>query len=245
VTLETRTPLPLPLVLIHSPLVGPAAWSLVADELRGRSVEAVVPSLLLRDEQDQPYWRRHVAAIVCALQSVPHEQPVVAVAHSGAGPLLPAVGQGTDRPVAGHVFVDAPLPGRDGQSRLDLFEPDDARRFREAARGGLIPPIWRNDNVLRAAGIEDASLRRRFAAEVPDVPLAVYEEPLPVPRGWPDAPCAYLRFSAPYEADGAAARGLGWVSRELPGGHFHMLADPAAVTQTLLDLVDEMSIARR
>jgi len=228
------------LVLIHSPLVGPLTWSLVVDQLRGRGIDAVAPSLLGGENNDHPYWERHVAATARALDDVPAHRPLVLVAHSGAGPLLPAISQRLQRVVAGHVFVDAGLPGKDGQSRLDLFEPADAERFRKAAVDGMIPSLWRDEALLRAMGIDDACLRRRLVAEVPDVRLEVYEEPLPVLPDWPDAPCGYLLFSAPYQADARQARVRGWAVRELPAGHFHMLVEPLAVTDALLDLVHEL-----
>ena len=230
-------------VLIHSPLVGPLTWSLVAEELRQRGADAVTPSLLVPQCDDGPYWRRHVGAVAGALWDVPHDRSLLLVAHSGAGPLLPAVGRGIGRPVAGYLFVDAALPGADGQSRLDLFAPAEAEQFRASAVDGTIGGAWRNDDVLLAAGISDPDLRRRFAAEVPDVPLSVYEEPLPVSPDWPDAPCGYLLFSAPYETDAYRASLRDWPVRELQGPHFQMLADPASVTGALLGVVDEMGIA--
>lgn len=229
-------------VLIHSPLVGPLTWSLVAGELCQRGADAVTPSLVVSRCDDGSYWRRHVAAVAGALYDVPLDRPLLLIAHSGAGPLLPAMGQGIGRPVAGYAFVDAALPGGDGQSRLDLFAPAAAEQFRASAVDGKIGDVWRNDDMLRTAGIDDLKLRQRFAAEVPDVALSVYEEPLPVPAGWPDAPCGYLLFSAPYKADADEAPSRGWPFRELPGGHFHMLSDPPGVTEALLDLARAMGL---
>jgi len=107
----------------------------------------------------------------------------------------------------------------------------------------MIPNFWRDEALLRAIGIEDAYLRRQFIAEVPDVPLAVYEEPLSVPAGWPDAPCGYLRFSAPYASEAQQAAALVWPVQTLEGGHLHMLANPAAVADALLGLAREMGAA--
>ena len=49
-----------------------------------------------------------------------------------------------------------------------------------------------------------------------------------MPRHWPDAPCAYLRFasSATYEEASRTARKNGWPYAEMPGYHFQMLVDP-------------------
>lgn len=231
--------MPQTVVLIHSALVGPTTWSLVAEELRQRGCVAVTPSLHDARCSSGSYWQRHVNCVSSALRGVPIEQHLVLVAHSGAGPLLPAIGKAVAQSVAAYVFVDAALPGHDGQSRLDLFDGNEAERFRAAATGGMIPAVWRSDALLKNVGVEDAEFRQRFSAEVPDVPLAVYEEALPVPSDWPDAPCGYLRFSDPYENDAQEARSLGWPVRELPGGHFHMLVEPAAVTDALPDLVSE------
>ena len=57
--------------------------------------------------------------------------------------------------------------------------------------------------------------------------------------GWPDAPCAYLRFGAnpAYDAAAAEAQRRGWPLRSIEGDHFHMLVDPAGVADALLDLV--------
>jgi hypothetical protein len=227
-------------VLIHSPLVGPTTWTLVGEELRARGRAAVTPELHDALCNDGPYWSRHVAAVSSAVDGIPRDRPVVLVAHSGAGPLLPAIGARVERAVAAYVFVDAALPGTDGQSRLDLFGGNEAKRFRGAAIDGMIPPVWRNETLLRELGIEDTELRRRFVAEVPDVPLAVYEEPLPVPADWPGAPCGYLLLSQPYAADAREASARQWAYRELLGGHFQMLVEPVAVAEALLDLVDEM-----
>lgn len=232
--------MPQTFVLIHSPLVGPMTWNRVAEDLRRRGYVAVVPSLHDAGCGSVAFWQRHVDSVSTALRGVPLEQHLVLVAHSGTGPLLPAIGNAVAQPVAACVFVDAALPGGDGQSRLDLFDEREAAQFRAAATGGMIPAVWRGDSLLWSTGMDDAELRHMFAAEVPDVPLAVYEEPLPVPGGWPDAPCGYLRFSNLYEHEAQKALSLAWPVYELTGGHFHMLVNPLAVTDALLSLVSEL-----
>ena len=54
---------------------------------------------------------------------------------------------------------------------------------------------------------------------------------------WPDAPGAYLQFTSTYDGPAEQARRLTWPYRHLSGGHFHMLVDPAAVANVLLELV--------
>ena len=223
-------------VLIHSPLVGPLTWEPVAEELRRRGVAVVVPSL--RDAAPgPPYWAGHVAAVVAAIQAASDAATeLVLVSHSGAGVLLPAVGAALTRPLDGYVFVDSDLPVA-GRSRLDLFAmayPDAAVEFRAAAdAAGLLPP-WTEADLAEA--IPDPDLRRRFVAELQPLPLAVYEEPIPVPPAWPDAPCSYIHFSPSYDAAVDQARARGWPVVELPGSHFRLLTDPVVVAETLLSL---------
>ncbi len=224
-------------VLIHSPLVGPLTWQPVAAALRRRGVRSVVPSL--RDAPASlPYWAGHVAAVVAAIWATDLDKVApVLVSHSGAGVLLPAVGAALGCPVDGYVFVDSDLPV-DGRSRLDLFtlgNPDAAAEFRAAAdAAGLLPP-WTEADLAEA--IPDPDLRRRFVAELQPLPLAVYEEPIPVPPAWPDAPCGYVHFSPAYTAAVDQARALGWLVVDLPGSHFRLLTDPVAVAEALLGLM--------
>jgi hypothetical protein len=108
------------------------------------------------------------------------------------------------------------------------------RQFSQAAVTGLLP-TWGEEDLRD--DLPNAELRRRFVAELRPLPVAVYEEPLPVFVGWPDAPCAYLHFSSFYESPAAWAQQAGWAYTQLKGGHFHMLVDPLAVAEALLRLV--------
>jgi len=229
-------------VLVHSPLVGPLTWHLVATELQRNGVAAVVPLLRTPEASAAPYWHQHARAIAQACAHCPPHQPLILVGHSGAGMLLPVARQALGQPVEGYIFVDAGIP-EDGKSRLDLFESATAaEQFRQKAFNGLLP-TWRSSDLAEV--IPDADLRRLFVTELRPLPLAVYEEPIPVFPSWPDAPCGYIRFGAnpAYTAAAAHARAAGWASTELNGAHFHMLVDPLAVTHALLALAERMRAA--
>jgi hypothetical protein len=229
--------------LVHSPLAGPLTWRLVAEELARRGITAVVPRLANTANRDSGYWQAHVATVAETLAPVPLKGRLILAGHSGAGPLLPAIRQALGRDVAGYLFVDAAIP-ENGKSRLDLFESvEAARAFLQAAVDGVLP-VWSEDD-LRSA-IPDDSLRRAFVAELRPVPLAVYEEPLPVFAGWPDAPCGYVRFGSnpAYRAAHQRARDEGWPEIRLEGGHFHMLAEPVAVADALVALVEQLRLRR-
>jgi len=137
--------------------------------------------------------------------------------------------------VDAYVFVDAMMPH-------DGILPDEKGYFGRIAVDGSIPPF--SEAVLRAVGIEDDSIRSRLLSELRPLPLGVYEEPIHVFEGWPDAPCGYIRFTrtAPtaYERFAQRAKREGWAYRELDGGHFHMLVDPPAVASTIVELVEEL-----
>jgi hypothetical protein len=224
-------------VLVHSPLVGPYTWEPVAGELRGRGYEVALPHLTNTETDGRPYWQQHVEAIAASARSLPPNETIILAGHSGAGVLLPIAGRSLDAPCR-LIFVDSDLPS-DGRSRLDRFAPEDAERLRRIASNGYIPP-WTEDQLARS--IPDAEVRRRFVSELAPVPLAVYEEPIPVPPGWPNAPCGYLAFAATgaYEQAISESKSRGWPTVEMPGGHFHPLVDPPAVADALLDLGERL-----
>ncbi len=225
-------------VLIHAPLAGPVTWSLVAKELHSKGHEVVVPSLPDARECEPPYWPRYAADVAEFLDAIPFDRPVVLVGHSGAGLLLPLVRQAIRQPATAYIFVDAMVP-ENGKSALDFRSPEERLQLRQRSPDAFIPPF--SEAVLRAVGIEDDSIRSRLISEMRPLPLAVYEEPIPVFEGWPDASCAYIRFTqtvpTAYEQFVKRAQQEGWAYRELNGNHFHMLVVPQAVAETILQLV--------
>jgi hypothetical protein len=140
-------------------------------------------------------------------------------------------------PVSGYLFVDARLP-HDGASLFDDTPPDVVEGQRAMARMGWLPPFseWFGEWEMRDVLPHDV-VRRRFLGGLQRIPLALFEEPIPVPEGWPDVPCGYLRLSEVYEPEAAQARASGWPAINLEGLHLQMLVDPPTVTRALLDLV--------
>jgi hypothetical protein len=226
-------------VLIHAPLVGPYTWALVADELRGLAYSVTVPELTSPANINRPYWQRHAQAVADALASEPRSKPLILVAHSGAGPLLPAVRAMLAHTVTGYLFVDAGLP-ENGKSRLDQFESEESvQQFRQAAKDGFLP-VWTESDLREV--IPDKTIRERFASELHPLPVAVYEEALPVFSGWPDAPVGYLRFgnNPAYEAASRSARRQRFPFLQLQGEHFHMLVNPILVARALVELAKKI-----
>jgi len=222
-------------VLIHSPLVGPLTWKLVADEMRQKGMDVIVPTLIDSPGSEKPYWKQHARSVSQALASLPQETPITLVAHSGAGPLLPVIRQSFENPVKAYVFVDAGIP-RNEATRLDLMKSEDsdwAKQFQEYLESGGRFPNWSVDDLQEI--IPDESLRAQLVVEIHSRALDFFAEPIPAFESWPDAPCIYLLFSEPYKRAAVQARKLGWQTYELEAGHFHMLVDPKAVTDLILE----------
>ena len=221
------------LALIHSPLVGPLTWTRLAAVLGARGVPALLPELRDNAADRRPFWQQHAEAAAADLQRRAAGQPLVLVGHSGAGALLPAVRQALGRPVAGYVFVDAGLPV-DGQTRLETFGAE-AASFRAFLASGGRFPNWTRADLQEI--VPDPELAARLTADLRPRALPFWEEPIPVFAGWPDAPGACLFFTEAYRASAERAQAMGWPVREMPAGHFHMLVEPEAVAEALLELL--------
>jgi hypothetical protein len=232
------------IVLIPSSLVGPATWTPVAEELRRRQVETVVPALDDDGGRGLPFWRQHVDAVIRAVAPISPETPLALVGHSGAGPLLPAIGQELWQPVAAYIFVDAGIP-TDGKSRVELMEGEDppfARHLWQHLVAGGRFPEWTTEDLTSI--VPNAGVRRQLLAEMHPRSLAYFAEAIPVFAGWPDAPCGFVQFSPAYDVPARRAREAGWRYVEIAAGHFHMLVDPPAVAGAILDLIDRLPAKR-
>jgi hypothetical protein len=225
-------------ILIHSPLVGSLTWKLVADELRQRGLEVIVPTLIDSPDSEKPYWKQHTESVAQALSQISNAVSVTLVAHSGAGPLLPAIRAELANPIHAYVFVDAGT-SHDGATRLELMRSEDpewAKQFQEYMESGGHFPNWSVEDLKEV--IPDDSLRAQMVTEIQPRALDFFTEPIPVFEGWPDAPCAYIVFGEPYKSAALQARESGWKTYELEAGHFHMLVDPKAVTELILKAVN-------
>lgn len=228
-------------ILIHSPLVGALAWSLVADQMRQQGQKVVIPTLKDVVDSAEPFWKQHANSVVQALSYIPKNEPLILVAHSGAGPLLPVIRQGTANPIHAYVFVDAGIP-RDGATRLDMMkleDPEWAKQFEGSLQRGERFPTWSSEDLREI--IPEEKLRKQLVAEIHSRGLDFFTEPIPVFEGWPDAPCIYILFSPPYVKAEAQARQNGWKTHKLEAGHFHMLVDPEAVADIIVRSGNELN----
>ena len=223
-----------PLVLVHSPLVGPESWEVVAASLSRRGENAALVDLTNALGSGPPYWPHEVEAIAAAVTG-----PAILVGHSRAGPLLPVAAGVTSR-VEGCVYVDARLP-EPGMSWFATAPSELAARLRTMARDGWLPPWsdwWGPDELARL--LPDPVVRARFVRGCPRLPLAFFEEVLPEVPGWRDKPSAYLRLSEDYRETCDEARRLGWPVVELASHHLGLITDPETVTGAILELAGQL-----
>ncbi len=226
--------------LIHSPLVGPFTWQLVYQGMRERKLQVMVPALLDDPNSNMPYWQQHAESTAESLAQIPQNQKLVLVAHSGAGSLLPVIRQALTHSIGAYVFVDAGIP-RNGLSRLDLMKLEDgqwAEQLHQALVQGERFPTWSEDDLREI--IPDGGTRRKLIAEIRPRSLPYFMESIPVFHGWPDSPCAYIKFSASYDWDAIQARQAGWSVYEMNAGHFHMLVEPLAIVDLIVNAVQNL-----
>lgn len=215
-------------VLVHSPLVGPQVWERVAAVLESRGHETVTPDVA--DDGSSPLWPQHAAAVA----SVIADGDVV-VAHSGAGALVAAVRAVTGARPAAYVFVDAVLPS--GGPRLEAMEREGgewaAELWSHIATGGRYP-TWSDTDLVDV--LPDETDRRALFAQLRPRGMDYWTEALPLPEGWPDAPCGYLHWSLSYDRIAAEAEARGWRVVHRRAEHFELLVRPERVADDLLEL---------
>jgi hypothetical protein len=225
-------------VLIHSPLLGPTSWSLVAQELRRRGHEAIVPSLLGIAQAPRPQWRYALSAV--RAMTIGLTSQVMLVGHAAAGPLLPAIADAVVAEVTGLIFVDSAVPPADGSASLASARFTDKLRaladdsllphascFRQQVTGGLIPP---------------ESPAAELVEEAPALPLSYFTDRVPMPHAWTRRPCAYLLLNPIAHTESAIqAQARGWpVGAVRRAHHLSILTDARAVTDTLLHLTHSL-----
>jgi hypothetical protein len=217
-------------VLLGSPLLAPGSWGGLPGAIEEADPTVDVLDVPVADDETPPFGQRYLTAVVVAANEAKPRTPLLLVAHSAAGPLVPGVGRGlrdAGHRVGGYLFLDAGLPGPGRPNRMDL-----ARREDEA-RAVALEELFESDGKWPAWTLPGVTTRPRDRA--------FFEEPLPTSDDWPDAPCGYLRTSSAYEVTARQAKSRGWPVIEHPGDH-HVawLDDPRGVAAALLHLIDRL-----
>lgn len=74
-------------ILIHSPLVGPLTWALVAEELSQRGHPTLTPVLPDARHITPPYWQAHAEAVAQSAYAIPADESIAPpMPHNGNRP---------------------------------------------------------------------------------------------------------------------------------------------------------------
>jgi pimeloyl-ACP methyl ester carboxylesterase len=223
--------------VVHGSMAGPAAYTRLAKELNHRGHRALLVALPVdRPELTGSDYARLVAEQLDAAlaQDGTHSEPVVVVAHSASGLLLPLVP--SFRPVAHLVYLAAgvPQPGMTLDEQLEA-DPD------------MLNPAW-----VGVDPFQDHQAARRFlfhdcdpetagwaiATQTPWYPEGLYSERCPL-AGFPPIPstsivCAADRVIQPAWSRRVASDRLRAQVIELPGGHCPHLSRPELLAEALI-----------
>jgi hypothetical protein len=227
--------------LIHSPLVGPTSWKPVADHLGSLGYPVYTPTLVDSKTDARPFWEQHAASAAQAIQAAPDAEGLVLVGHSGAGPILPAIGDRLDTPPTGYIFVDAGLP-KNQASRLDLMRLESkewAAEFEKFLLNGGRFPDWTEKDLHQV--IPDKLLRQQVVRELKPRSMPFFTERITISEHWTQTPCGYVQFTETYAIHADHARRLGWPTLRIQGKHFHMVVAPRRIAQALIEIEKRIS----
>ena len=216
--------------LIHGAWHSPACWELLVEELEARGHRAIAPDLPLHDPGAG--YRERAQPAIDALDGV--DGPVVIVAHSMGSSYAPLVADAHAHALLAYLCPSlGPFPPPPGAP--ETFQP------------GRPAPRSLPDGTMefdRATAVDELyaqaprAVAERFADELRVMANAPDDFPLPV---HPNVATALI-----YAADDAffnpawerfmARELLGIEAIEIPGGHFPMLQDPAALADVLAGL---------
>lgn len=224
------------IILVHSPFVGPSTWVPLARTLRGLGWDVPEPVRAAPQDVTAPYYPRLAGRIASHIEA-DAEAPLVIIAHSGAGALLPSVAEAFGSAVRVAILVDAILP-HPGRSWFQTAP----RRLAAHLRAGVVDdrlPHWDRwfAPEIMARLLPDASARAAFVAELEAVPAAYCDEPAPVCPLWPPPGRGYLQLSDGYADEAQAAASMGWrVQRDIIH-HLATLTDPDSVAGSLHSMI--------
>lgn len=226
-----------PIVLVHSPICGPYSWQLVAEELKQRGRDVLVPLIDAEQGALEPFWKQHARGPAEAITALPPSALPILVGHSGAGLLLPPIRELSGRRVGAYIFADAGLPDPDVARGAD--DASFACQLDEIYAAGGRYPNWTAQDL----GMADPERSKRVLQEQRPQPRAFWDERVPVSAGWPDAPCGYLHLSKGYDSYATEARNRGWACVHVEGRHFLPVIDPVRVADGLVQLLEQLGVS--
>lgn len=229
------------LLFVHSPLVGPSTWGPVAAMAHSRGWSVRVPDLTAVDGSSPLFWETLMLSAVDAVADTAGR--VVVVGHSGAGVFLPVIGQCLEGRLQALVFVDAQVPPTSGGH---VTPPDLEKLLDENTVDGVVSKWWGwwPSDALEEA-VPDPALRAVLQADMPHLPRSFYDETVPVPDGWSEWPCGYVKLSSGYQALYEDATGRGWPGAEIDGHHLSLATEPGPVLDAIESLITRLEATSR
>jgi hypothetical protein len=224
------------LLFVHSPLVGPSSCAPLGERAMAQEYAIAVPDLTRVADAEPPRWEAFVAA--AAEAGLGLEPPIAVIGHSGAGVFLPEIGRRLGARMGALVFVDAVVPPRHGTHHTS----DAMARFLDQQTTDGMLRRWLEWWPPETVGeiLPDPNDRVSIAADLPVLPRSFYDEDVPVPDGWSDRKCAYLRLSAAYDAEYKDASHRGWARMSIDGTHLSIYTQPAQVLTAIEGLLDRI-----
>jgi pimeloyl-ACP methyl ester carboxylesterase len=227
-------------LLVPGAWLGGWCWRYVAAPLRASGHTVIAATLTGLGERahlltPQTGLHTHVDDIVGMLH-YRDLSGVTLVGHSYGGTVITAVAEQVPERIRMLVYLDASVP-RDGESNNDVVGPEMAAQLRADAQSG--GEGWRVPPAAYVAARLPDSIRPWVEERLTPHPLRSFEEPVRLRSQAASAlPRAFIRStqSALYDRLLARAREAGWHCREIGGGHYQMLTEPAAVAAALAEL---------
>jgi hypothetical protein len=149
---------------------------------------------------------------------------------------LPAISQRIGSRLRLLVFVDAVIPPRGGSHVTPTAMKE---MLDEQTRDGYLRRWleWWPDDVIEQL-LPHPPDRQALMDDMPRLPRSFYDESVPVPNGWSDRTCAYLKLSEAYAAEFKEAATRGWAHSELDADHLSIYTEAERLADTLDSLLD-------
>ncbi len=162
----------------------------------------------------------------------------VVAGHSASGNLVPAVAASLGARAL--LFLESQVPPATGPVRPS------SGQFAEFLAGlpqhdGRLPrwSDWWEGRI--PALFPDRAAFERFEAELPELPIAWFDDEAAVPP-WDHLPAAYIQMSAAYDEEFARAKAAGWPALRIEGSHLTPGTDPVAAADAIVRVLADLGI---
>ncbi len=221
-----------PIVLIHSPLVGPSSLRPTAEVLTNRGYTVCVPTP--SPPAAETPWHAWPQSLLDVLPDL--KNPIL-VGHSAGGLIAARLASALN--ASAFICLDAMMPPEGGPV------PPVEQEFLTFVQSlpiqdGLLPvwTDWWEGEVLGAATIAP-ELKRTFLAEQPRLSPDWFADSFDMPD-WSASPRGYLQTSPVFADEAQRAKALGWPVVSLTGTHLHPMLAPGETATALIDICRDL-----